>query len=110
VKPKPRVADPAPDGAWTKAETYIGALARKRSFRRSGGDRVRTQPESPRLLLSTVPFLGLIGLLAILAVAIMILAFPGTQPQPRPRPPPQQEKGVAQPGWFQEAQKEMHQS
>jgi hypothetical protein len=108
VKPKQRVADAAPDGGWTKAETYIGALARKRSFRRSRGDRVRTQPESPRLLLSTVPFLALIGLLAILAVAVMIIAFPGSQPQPRPKAAAQVEKGVAQRGWFQEAQKEMH--
>jgi hypothetical protein len=50
----------------------------------------------------------LIGLLAILAVAIMIVAFPGNQPLPKPKPSAQQEKGVAQRGWFQEAQREMH--
>jgi hypothetical protein len=82
-------------------------MARKRSFRKAHADKPRTQPEKPRLLLSTVPFLALIGLLAILAVAIMIIAFPGNQPAPRPRPAAQQEKGVAQRGWFQEAQKEM---
>jgi len=108
VKPKQRVADPAPEGAWTKPETYIGALARKRSLRRARGGKQRTQPETPRALLSTVPFLALIGLLAVLAVAIMILAFPGSQPQQKPRPPAQQERGVAQRGWFQEAQKEFH--
>jgi hypothetical protein len=108
VKPKQRVADPAPGGAWTKPETYIGAFARKRSFRRGDGDKVRTQPESPRLLLSTVPFLALMGLLAILAVAIMIIAFPGNQPAPKSRPVMRPEKGVAQRGWFQQAQKEMH--
>jgi hypothetical protein len=108
VKPKQRVADPASGDAWTKPETYIGALARKRSFRRSHGDKLRTEPEVPRMLLSTVPFLALIGLLAILAVAIMILAFPGNQPVPKPKPSAQQEKGVAQRGWFQEAQREMH--
>lgn len=108
MKPKQRVADPAPEGAWTKPETYIGALALKRRLRRAQGERQRTQPESPRALLSTVPFLALIGLLAVLAVAIMILAFPGSQPQPKPRPAAQQEKGVAQRGWFQEAQKEFH--
>lgn len=110
MEPKQRVADPAPEGAWTKPETYIGALARKRRFRRARGEKQRTEPESPRALLSTVPFLALIGLLAILAVAIMILAFPGSQPQPRPRPPAPQEKGVAQRGWFQEAEKEFHKS
>jgi len=60
------------------------------------------------MLLSTIPFLALIGLLAILAVAIMVLAFPGTQPLPRPKAAPHHEQGVAQQGWFQEAQKEMH--
>lgn len=110
MEPKQRVADPAPEGAWTKPETYIGALARKRRFRRAHGEKQRTEPESPRALLSTVPFLALIGLLAILAVAIMILAFPGSQPQPRPKPPAQREEGVAQRGWFQEAEKEFHKS
>jgi hypothetical protein len=108
VKPKQRVADPAPDGAWTKPETYLGLLARKRSYRRARDDERRTQPETPRLLLSTLPFLALLGLLAILAVAIMIIAFPGNQPTPRAKAAAQQEKGVAQRGWFQEAQKEMH--
>jgi hypothetical protein len=109
VKPKQRVADPAPEGAWTKPETYIGALARKRRFRRDHADKPRTQPESPRLLLSTVPFLVLISLLAVLAVAIMIIAFPGNQPAPKLKPATaQQQRGVAQRGWFQEAQKEMH--
>jgi hypothetical protein len=110
VKPKQRTADPAREEAWTRPETYIGALARRRSFRRAGAEKQRTEPESPRALLSTIPFLALIGLLAILAVAIMILAFPGSQPQQKPRPPAQQEKGVAQRGWFQEAQKEFHKS
>jgi len=40
-------------------------------------------------------------------VGIMILAFPGGHPAPRPKAAAQQEKGVAQRGWFQEAQKEM---
>jgi hypothetical protein len=38
----------------------------------------------------------------------MILAFPGAQPQQKARQFAQKEQGVAQPGWFQEAQKEMH--
>jgi hypothetical protein len=108
VKPKQRVADPAPEGAWTKLETYIGALARTRRFRRDHCEKPRTQPESPRLLLSTIPFLLLIGLLAVLAVAIMILAFPGSQPIPKPKPPAEKETGVAERGWFQEAQREFH--
>jgi len=68
---------------------------------------VRTQPETPRLLLSTLPFLALIMAMAVLAVGIMILTFPGAQPQPQPRPAAHQH-GVASKGWFQEAQKQFH--
>lgn len=83
-------------------------MARKRDFRRSRGEKRRTQPESPRMLLSTVPFLVLMGLLAILAVAIMVTAFPGNQPVPKPQPVTAKEQGRAERGWFQEAEKEMH--
>ena len=105
---KEKLAHPAPSRAWTRPDDYLGALARKRTFRRAHGDKPRTQPEKPQLLLSTVPFFLLISLLAVLSVAIMIIAFPGNQPQPKPRPAVGHEQGVASKGWFQEAQKEMH--
>jgi hypothetical protein len=60
------------------------------------------------MLLSTVPFFAVLGLLAVLAVAIMIVAFPGSQPVTKPRVIAAKEQGVAQRGWFEEAQKEMH--
>jgi hypothetical protein len=93
---------------WTRPDAYIGAMARKRTFRKARGDKRRTQPEFPRLLLSTVPFIALLGLLGILAVAIMIIAFPGNQPQPRPQQAAAKERGRAERGWFQEAQKQFH--
>lgn len=98
----------SPAGKWTHPEDYLGALARKRSFRRErrGGD--RTEPESPRLSLSTLPFLALLALMAVLAVAIMIAAFPGSQPQQASTPVAQKEQGVAPKGWFQEAEKDFH--
>ena len=105
---KEKVARPAPAHNWTRVEDYVEALARKRSFRRARRPSERSQPEAPRLMLSTVPFLALIALLGVLSVAIMVLAFPGSQPPPRPRPVAAHEQGVAQRGWFQEAQKEMH--
>lgn len=108
MKEKQRVASPAPGQPWTKPDAYLSAMARKRSFRRARRERLRTQPERPRLLLSTVPFFALIGLLGVLAVAIMILAFPGSQPLAKPKQVAAKEQGVAQRGWFQEAQKEMH--
>jgi hypothetical protein len=93
---------------WTRPDAYIGALARKRSFRRAHAGKRRTQPESPRMMLSTLPFLALLGLLAILAVAIMIIAFPGNQPPPKPQQVAAKEQGRAERGWFQEAQKHFH--
>lgn len=58
-------------------------------------------------MLSTVPFMILLALLAVLGAGIMVLAFPGNQPQPRARQAHVREQGVAPRGWFQEAQKDM---
>lgn len=108
MKEKQKLAPPTPGRAWTRTEDYIGALALTRRLRRARRDALRTEPETPRLLLSTLPFLALIALLAVLAVAIMIVAFPGSQPVSGAKPPAQKETGVAERGWFEEAQKEMH--
>jgi hypothetical protein len=54
-----------------------------------------------------LPFLILLGALAVIAVGIMIAAFPGTQAQPRPKPPPR-EIGVAPKGWLKEAEQQFH--
>jgi hypothetical protein len=106
MKNKGELAPPESSG-WTRAEDYLSAMARRRTERRKREPKPRTQPESPRLLLSTLPFLALIAALAVLAVGIMITAFPGSQPQPRPSPA-EHRPGVAAKGWFQEAQKEFH--
>lgn len=98
---------PAPGRTWTRPDAYVLALAQKRRFRRASAEPTRTQPEKPRLLLSTVPFLLVLGLLAILAIGIMIIAYPGNQPQPKLREIAAHERGVAERGWFQEAQREM---
>ena len=98
----------SPAGRWTRPEDYLGAFARKRTFRRGRRPSERTEPESPRLFLSFVPFVALLAFLAVLAVAIMVAAFPGTQPVATPPHSAQKEQGVAARGWFQEAQKEFH--
>ena len=98
----------SPDGKWTRPEDYLEAMARKRTYRRGRRAADRTEPESPRLLLSTIPFLALIALLGVLTIGIMISAFPGTQPVEKPKQVAQQELGVAPKGWFQKAQKEFH--
>lgn len=90
---------------WTRADDYVAALARKRSARRGRSARVG-EADPPRSLLGALPFLALIMLLGVLAVAIMVLAFPGTQPQHRSGRPDSHEIGVANRGWFQEAQRQ----
>jgi hypothetical protein len=83
-------------------------MARKRTFRRARGELDGREPGSPRLLLSTLPFLALIALLGVLAVGIMVTAYPGSQPQPKAAPVIQREQGVAPRGWFQEARRDFH--
>lgn len=90
---------------WTRPDDYLGAFALRRTARRKRDAPRRTEPETPRLLLSTIPFLALLAAMAILAVGIMIVAWPGGQPQATPRPVAQQQ-GVAAKGWFQEAEKD----
>jgi hypothetical protein len=108
MKKKGDLAPPRPIEAWTGIDDYLGALARRRTARSKREPKLRrTEPETPRLLLSTVPFLVLIAALAVLAVAIMIAAWPGNQPRPQVRPAEHQQ-GYAPKGWFQEAQKEFH--
>lgn len=91
---------------WTTPEDYVGAMARKRTARRGRGPGPRTQSDSPRAMWSTIPFIALLGVLAVLAVAIMVLAWPGNQEPAHPRAAAH-EIGTAEKGWFQEAQKEM---
>jgi hypothetical protein len=91
---------------WVRVEDYFLSLARRRTARRSRAPKPRTEPEAPRFLLSTLPFLTLIGGLAVLAVAIAITAWPVRQPPPAPTKPAPHEIGTAPKGWFQEAQKE----
>jgi len=84
----------------------VAALARKRASRCRRVPKHGSEPEARRSALGIVPFLVLITLLGVLAVAIMVLAFPGSQPQRKPTPPDRRELGVANRGWFQEAQKQ----
>jgi hypothetical protein len=108
VNEQQRIASPRSRRDWTRAEDYVDALARRRSFRRTHREKIRTEAERPRLLLSTVPFLALTSFLAVLAVAIAVAAFPGTQPQFKSPPPPVKQQGWANPGWLQEAKKDFH--
>lgn len=92
---------------WTSVDDYVAAMARRLAARRGRIVRRRSEPETPRFSLSTLPFVTLLGGLAILAVAIMVAAFPGFQPQHKDVDTVR-EQGVAPRGWFQEAQRDFH--
>lgn len=97
---------PVKDRSWTRIEDYFESMARRRTARRSRGVRPRTEPEVPLFSLSTLPFLILIAGLAVLAIAIAVSAWPGSQQRPQGQAASRHEQGVAPKGWFQEAQKE----
>ena len=107
MKNKGDLAPPTRGGGWTTPEDYLSALARRRTARKARSPKPRTQPETPHFLLSTLPFILLFAALAVITVGIIIAAWPGSQPQQQPKLA-EREQGVAQKGWFQEAQKEFH--
>jgi len=98
----------SPAGKWTRAEDYVEALARRRTSRHGRRSPARSQPEAPSLLLSTLPYVTLLALLAVLALGIIVAAYPGTQPQVKALPAPAKEQGVAPRGWLQEAERDFH--
>ena len=105
---KEEIAPPPPARAWTRPEEYLGAMARRRTARkaREPGSAPRTQPEAPRFLLSTLPFVALIGALVVLAAAIMIAALPGQRAAGAKGEAQAAERGTAAKGWFQKAERE----
>lgn len=97
---------PPAEQRWTRIEDYAAGLARLRHARRARKASVRTHPETPNLMLSTVPFAALIAVMAVLIVVFAVAAWPG-RPVPQAAPAPQQrELGTAPKGWFEEAKKE----
>ena len=90
---------------WTRIDEYLVSLARTRSVRRSHALKPRTQPEEPRFLLSTLPFLLLMTALLVITLALFLAAWPGSRPQPRPTVQAK-EQGVAQRGWLEDAERE----
>ncbi len=104
---KERVTESPQAPRWTRTGDYIEALVRERDARRLRQPGPRTEPETPRFSLSTLPFLALLGALAVLSIGIMVAAWPGSAPKPRTTVA-LKEQGYAAKGWMQEAQKEMH--
>ncbi len=104
---KDDLAAPLSARPWTRPDDYLGALARRRTARRSRErrDKVRTEPEAPRFTLSTLPFMALMVSLAVLTIAIFIAAMPKAS-EPIRAAPEAKAPGTAAKGWFQEAQRQ----
>lgn len=98
----------SPGESWTRPDAYIGAMARKRSYRKAREDKPRSQPVAPQAWLSTIPFAAILAFLAVVVVGIIVIAFPGSQPAPKAEQPAVHQQGIAPPGWFQKAQKQFH--
>ena len=111
MKNKGELAPPSPTRVWTRPEDYVSAMARRRTARRTReGQEPRTQPEAPKFLLSTLPFLVLMLALAVITVGLFAAAWPARQPPPQPRAAAAEELGTAPKGWFQKAEKEFNRS
>ena len=86
--------------SWTRAEDYLD-LARlwRRSAARTRKPRLpRTEPERPRFTLGALPFLLLMGVLAVMAISIILAAVPGRRHYQAAEP--QRQQGTAPPGWL----------
>jgi hypothetical protein len=106
---KDGLAPPSPVRDWTRIDDYLVHMRRRDAASRSKRRlRPRTEPERPRFMLSTFPFLALIMVFGMLTIAILVMAWPGNErPAPRARPAVH-EVGTAPRGWLQEARREMH--
>jgi hypothetical protein len=102
---KDELAPPPPARPWTRIDDYVVALARERSARRQRAPRPRTEPEAPRLMLSTIPFLILIMALGVITAAIAVAAWPG-QRYARSEPRAAAQQGTAAAGWIERAGRE----
>ena len=101
-------APPREPSAWTRIDRYAGALQNRRAAaRRRVRLEHRTEPEAPRLDLSTLPFLALLLVLVVLTVAFVVAAWPGHQLPAAASEHPAAERGTAPKGWFQDAEREM---
>ena len=87
---------------WTRAEDYLPGRRRRRPApSKDMGERPEAA-STARPLLGMIPFLLLMMALGVLAVAIMVAAFPG-QVRPAPKSQPAvQEQGTAAPGWLKQ--------
>lgn len=78
----------------------MGRLWRRSAARTRRRLHPRTEPERPRFLLGTFPFLLLILALMVVAVTIILSAVPGRSYRTTESESRQPEAGTAPPGWL----------
>ena len=93
---------------WTRPDDYVAALARKRTARKARDPNPKNQHEASRFPVSMLPFVALMVVFAVLVIATIMIAFPGSQPEFKPKPVDQRQQGYAPKGWLKEAEKEFH--
>jgi hypothetical protein len=103
-----RMVRPRSGSGWTQPGEYVAALARKRTARKSRDPNPKNQHEASRFPVHMLPFVALMIVLAVLVIATIVTAFPGSQPQLKPKQTASHEQGYAPKGWLKEAEKEFH--
>jgi hypothetical protein len=97
-------APPLATRHWTQIEAYLRPMRRPRPRVLE----VRTQPERPCALLTTLPFAVLLLGFMIMSISIAFVAWPGSQAEIAAPVPRGHETGFAPKGWFQEAQRDFN--
>ena len=104
---KDGLAPPPSARTWTRIDDYVANMRGLGSTsRRRRRLEPRTEPEHPRFMLSTFPFLALIAIFGVMTVIILVAAWPGRE-HPVHQRTAAHEVGTAAKGWFQEAKREM---
>ncbi len=100
-------APPRSPQVWTRIDDYAVPMRRRqRAARHRVRLKPRTEPESPRFGLSTLPFVLLLLVLLVLMVSFAIAAWPGRAERRAAQPQPASaEFGTAPSGWLSAPQK-----
>lgn len=105
---KDGLAPPPAARAWTRIDDYLAHMRpRDAAARRRRRLQPRTEPETPRFMLSTFPFAALLVIFAVMTVVIMIAAWPGHERPAQAHAAAAHEVGTAAKGWFEEAKRDM---
>jgi hypothetical protein len=98
-------APPSTAPSWTKIDAYLRPMRRPKA---RPALPPRTQPETTKALLTTLPFAALLFGFMIMSISIALAAWPPSQPQAVAPVPATREPGFAPKGWLEEAKRDFH--